>query len=60
MIWYSHVNRRDDNYLGRKVQEMQRSWKRKWGRPKWMYLDVVKEDMQEVGAREDEIFARSI
>ena len=24
------------------------------------YLDVVKEDMQEVGAREDEVFARNV
>ena len=24
------------------------------------YLDVVKEDMQEVGMREDEVFARSV
>ena len=25
-----------------------------------MYLDVVKEDMQEVGAKEDEVFAQSV
>ena len=30
--------------------------KRKLGRPKRMYLDVTNEDMQEVGAREDEVF----
>ena len=32
----------------------------KWERQKRRYLDVVKEDMQEVVAREDEVFDRSI
>ena len=31
----------------------------KRGRPKSRYLDVVKEDMQGRGAREDEVFDRS-
>ena len=34
--------------------------KRKQGRPKRRYLDVVMENMQEVGAREDEVFARRV
>ena len=29
-------------------------------RSNWRYLDVVKEDMQELGAREDEVFDRSV
>ena len=32
----------------------------KQGRPKRGYLDVVQEDVQEVGMREDEVFARSV
>ena len=35
---------------------MQMPGKRKLGGPKTRNLDVVKEDMQEVGAREDEEF----
>ncbi len=50
------MKRRDDDCVGRKVLEIQLSGKRKRGRPKRRYLDVVKEDMQEVGAREDEVF----
>ena len=34
--------------------------KRRKRRSKWGYLDVVKEDMQEVGEREDEVFDRSL
>ena len=30
---------------------MQLSGKRKWGRPKWRYVDVVKDDMHEVRER---------
>ena len=39
---------------------MQLPGKRKWGRLKRRYLDVVKEDMQEVGVTEDEVFDRSV
>ena len=35
---------------------MQLPGERKWGRRKRRYFDVVWEDMQEVGAREDEVF----
>ena len=45
--WYGHVKRWDDDHVDRKVQEMQLSGKRKQGRPKRRYLDVVKEDMRE-------------
>ena len=34
--------------------------KTKHGRPCRKYLDMVKEDMQEVGAREDEVFDRIV
>ena len=46
---YGQVKRRDDDYVGRRVLEMQLLGKRKWGKPKMRYLDVVKEDMQDVG-----------
>ena len=34
--------------------------KRKQEKTKTRYLDVVKEDMHELGAREDEVFDRSV
>ena len=49
--WYEHVMRRDQKYVGRRVMEMELPGKRKRGRPKRRFMDVVKEDMGEVGAR---------
>ena len=39
--WYGHVMRRDQEYIGRKVMEMELSGKRKRGRPKRGFLDVA-------------------
>ena len=43
-----------DDYVGSKVIEYAVGGKGKWGRPKMRYLDVVREDIPEVGEREDE------
>ena len=50
--WYGHVMRRDKEYVGRKMMGMELPGKRKRGRPKRRFLDMVKEDMKEVGAKE--------
>ena len=44
--------RRDKEYLGRKMMEMELPEQRRRGRTKRRFLDVVKEDMGEVGAKE--------
>ena len=49
--WSGYVKLRDDDYVGRKVLEKQLPGKRRRGRPKRTYLSVVKDDMQEVGAK---------
>ena len=41
--WYEHVMRRDQEYVGRKI-EMELLGKRKRGRSKRRFVDVVKED----------------
>ena len=43
--WYGDVMRRDQEYIGRRVMEMELPGKRKRGRPTRRFLDVVKEDM---------------
>ena len=43
--WYEYVMRRDQDFVGRKMMEMKLPGKRKRGRPKRRFLDVVKEDM---------------
>ena len=40
--WYGHVMRRDQEYVGRKIMEMELSGKKRRGRPKRRFLDVVK------------------
>ena len=58
--WYGHVMKRDQEYVGRKMMEMELPGKRKRGRPKRKFLDVVKEDMEEVGAKETDIEDRKM
>ena len=48
------------DYVVGKVPEMQLPRNRKWGRPKGMYLDVMNEDMLQVGSIENEMCARSV
>ena len=58
--WYGHVMSRDREYVGRRVMEMELLGKRKRGRPKRKFLDVVKEDMGEVGAKETDVEDRKV
>ena len=51
--WYGHVMRRDQKYIGRRVMEMELPGKRKRGRPKRIFLDLVKEDIWKVSAKEE-------
>ena len=57
---YGHVMRRDQKYVGRKIIEMELQGKRKRGRPKRRFLDVVKEDMGEVVVKETDIEGRMV
>ena len=58
--WYGHVMRRDPEYVGRKMMEMELPGKRRRERPKRRFLDVVKEDMAEVGAKETDVKDRKM
>ena len=57
--WYGHVMRRDQEYAGRKMMEMELPGKRKRGRPK-RFLDVVKEDLGEIGAKKMDVEDRNM
>ena len=57
--WYEHVLRTDDGYIGRRVLRMELPGKRKRGRPKRRFMDVVKEDMAEVEVTEEDAEDRS-
>ena len=58
--WYGHVMRRDQEYVGRKMMEMELLGKRRRGRPKRRFLDSVKEDMREVGVKETDVEDRKM
>ena len=53
--WYGHVRRKDDGYIVKMMLRVELPGKRKRGRPKRMFMDVVKEDMAEVEVREEDI-----
>ena len=52
--WYGHDIRRDQEYVGRKMIEIELLGRRKKG-TKRRFLDVMKEDMEEVGAKETDV-----
>ena len=59
MRWYGHLRRKDDGYIGRRMLRMELPGKRKRGRPKRRFVDVVKEDMAEVDVTEEDIVDRN-
>ncbi|KAK3520398.1 hypothetical protein QTP70_024152, partial [Hemibagrus guttatus] len=46
--WFGHVQRRESEYIGRRMLDMELPGRRQRGRP--MYMDGINEDMQLVGA----------
>ena len=58
--WYGHVIRRDQDYVGRKMMEVELPGKRKRVRPKRRFLDVVKEDMGAVVAKGTDVEDRTV
>ncbi|KAK3542052.1 hypothetical protein QTP86_011352 [Hemibagrus guttatus] len=49
--WFGHVQRRESEYIGRRMLDMGLPGRRQRGRPKRRYMDVINEDMKLVGAR---------
>ena len=50
--WYRHVKRREEGYVGKRMAKMAIPSKRRRGRPKGRWMDMVREHMEIVGARE--------
>ncbi|KAI5087037.1 hypothetical protein C0J45_24418, partial [Silurus meridionalis] len=58
--WFGHVQRRDMNYIGRRMLGMEPPGRRKRGRPRRRFMDVVREDMQVVGVKEADVEDRVV
>ena len=58
--WYGHFMRRDQEYVGRTMMEMELPGKRRRGRQKRRFLNVVKEDMGNVGSKETDVKDRTV
>ena len=55
--WFGHVNKRDQDYVGRKTLEILPPGRRKRGRPKQRWMDCV--IMKAIGTTKDEVHDRS-
>ncbi|KAI5090197.1 hypothetical protein C0J45_20332, partial [Silurus meridionalis] len=58
--WFGHVQRRDMDYIGRRMLRMEPPGRRKRGRPRRRFMDVVREDMQVVGVKEADVEDRVV
>ncbi|KAK3575295.1 hypothetical protein QTP86_023417 [Hemibagrus guttatus] len=56
--WFGHVQRRDSEYIGRRMLDMGLPGRRQRGRPKRRYMDGINEDMKLVGARVEDAEVR--
>ncbi|KAF3694334.1 hypothetical protein EXN66_Car010010 [Channa argus] len=52
--WFGHVQRRDCEYIGRRMLRLELPVRRSRARPKRRFMDVVREDMKLVGVREED------
>ena len=57
--WYGHLRWKDDEYIARRVLMMELPGKRKRGRQKRRFMDVVKEVMTEVEVTEEDTVDRN-
>ena len=60
MRWFGHVHRWEEGHIGRRMLGMGIPGRRKRGRPKRRFMDVVREDMRVVGVMEEEAGDREV
>ena len=58
--WYGDVMTRDQEYVGKKMMELELQGKRKRRRPNRRFLDIVKKYRGEVGAKETDVENRTV
>ncbi|KAI5105228.1 hypothetical protein C0J45_4900, partial [Silurus meridionalis] len=58
--WFGYVQRRDMGYIGRRMLRMKPPGRSKRERPRRRFMDVVREDMQVVGLKEEDVEDRVV
>ena len=54
--WYGNVKRREEGYVGKRMMELAVPGRRKRGRPRKRWINLAREDLERIGAKEgDEI-----
>ena len=59
LVWYGHVERREEDHYLKRVANMEIPGRRRRGRPKTRWKDSVRRDMKEVGVTSDEAQERN-
>ena len=52
--WYGHAKRREESCVGKRMMEMAVPGRRKRGRPSRRWMDLAREDLKSVGAKEED------
>ena len=52
--WFRHFQRRERGYVGGRMLKTEPPGRRERGRPKRTFMEVIREDMQIVGVREED------
>ncbi|KAK3518525.1 hypothetical protein QTP70_001508 [Hemibagrus guttatus] len=52
--WFEHIQRRESEYIGKRMLDMELPGRRQRGRPKRRYMDGINEDMKLVGASSED------
>ena len=50
--WYEYVKRREEDCVGKRMMEIAVPGRRRRGRPRRRWMDLVREDMERVGTKE--------